>query len=77
MFNGFLDGEAATVDGGADRSPYTDADYFAHVDGKPRYDGVRDFLVSRGIHLPEGSSDDAPSAVTVRGLGYVLREPSG
>ena len=39
----------------ADTSPYTDADYFAHVDGKPRYDGVRDFLSSRGIALPEGS----------------------
>jgi len=69
MFNAFLSGESASVDGVADRSPYTDADYFAHVDGKPRYDGVRDFLVSRGIHLPEGSSDDPPSAVTVRGLG--------
>ena len=57
------------MDGEADLSPYTDADYFAHVDGKPRYDGVRDFLVSRGIDLPEGSSDDAPSTVTVRGLG--------
>ncbi len=35
--------------------PYTDPDYFDHVDGKPRYDGVRDFLASRGIELPEGS----------------------
>ncbi len=69
MFNAFLSNEAASVDGEADLSPYTDADYFAHVDGKPRYDGVRDFLVSRGIDLPEGSSDDAPSTVTVRGLG--------
>ncbi len=30
-------------------APYTDADYFAHVDVKPRYDGVRDLLASRGI----------------------------
>ncbi|SFC40002.1 haloacid dehalogenase superfamily, subfamily IA, variant 3 with third motif having DD or ED/beta-phosphoglucomutase family hydrolase [Nocardioides terrae] len=52
-----------------EQAPYTDADYFAHVDGKPRYDGVRDFLVSRGISLPEGSSDDPPDALTVRGLG--------
>jgi beta-phosphoglucomutase family hydrolase len=44
-------------------------DYDAHVDGKPRYDGVRDFLTSRGIELPEGSSDDPPAAETVRGLG--------
>ena len=67
MFNGFL----AEYDGPttADTSPYTDADYFAHVDGKPRYDGVRDFLTSRGIVLPEGQSSDPPTAVTVRGLG--------
>jgi beta-phosphoglucomutase family hydrolase len=69
MFNGFLSEEAADVDGETDLSPYTDADYFGHVDGKPRYDGVRDFLRSRGIDLPEGSSDDAPSSITVRGLG--------
>ena len=50
MFNAFL----GSYDGAAaDRAPYTDADYFAHVDGKPRYDGVRDFLTSRGIELPE------------------------
>ena len=67
MFNGFLEGEAAEL--GGDRSPYTDADYFAHVDGKPRYDGVRDFLSSRGIEIPEGTSEDPPSSVTVRGLG--------
>ena len=66
MFNAFL----ASYDGGAtDRSPYTDADYFAHVDGKPRYDGVRDFLLSRGIELPEGSPQDPPTALTVCGLG--------
>ncbi|MGI9023971.1 MAG: beta-phosphoglucomutase family hydrolase [Acidimicrobiales bacterium] len=45
------------------------ADYGSYVDGKPRYDGVRSFLESRGIHLPEGDSDDPPSAETVRGLG--------
>lgn len=49
--------------------PYTDADYFAHVDGKPRYDGVRDFLASRGIELPEGSPSDRSDAGTVAGLG--------
>lgn len=66
MFNDFLRGSA---DGGGDRSPYTDADYFAHVDGKPRYDGVRDFLASRGIGIPEGDDADEPDRVTVRGLG--------
>ncbi|MGO3885793.1 MAG: HAD family hydrolase, partial [Mycetocola sp.] len=50
-------------------APYTDADYFAHVDGRPRYDGVRALLASRGITLPEGTPDDAPTANTVCGLG--------
>ncbi|HYK18865.1 MAG TPA: hypothetical protein VEV37_12630, partial [Bryobacteraceae bacterium] len=44
-------------------------DYRLYVDGKPRYDGVRDFLTSRGIQLPEGSPDDPPQAETVDGLG--------
>jgi beta-phosphoglucomutase family hydrolase len=44
-------------------------DYRLYVDGKPRYDGVRDFLTSRGIRLPEGSPDDPPQAETVDGLG--------
>jgi HAD superfamily hydrolase (TIGR01509 family) len=39
------------------------------VDGKPRYDGVRSFLASRGIELPEGKPDDPPSAETIHGLG--------
>jgi beta-phosphoglucomutase family hydrolase len=45
------------------------ADYGEYVDGKPRYDGVRSFLASRGIELPEGEEDDPPSAETIRGLG--------
>jgi len=45
------------------------ADYSAYVDGKPRYDGVRSFLASRGIELPEGDPSDPPSDETVRGLG--------
>jgi beta-phosphoglucomutase family hydrolase len=49
--------------------PYTDADYFAYIDGKPRYDGVRSFLAARGITLPEGTPDDAPELETVCGLG--------
>jgi beta-phosphoglucomutase family hydrolase len=44
-------------------------DYRRYVDGKPRFDGVRDFLKSRGIELPEGSPDDPPQAQTVGGLG--------
>ena len=69
MFNEFLtEYAAAGAAASADTSPYTDADYFAHVDGKPRYDGVRDFLSARGITLPEGGQD-AESGPTVRGLG--------
>jgi beta-phosphoglucomutase family hydrolase/RpiB/LacA/LacB family sugar-phosphate isomerase len=44
-------------------------DYKIHVDGKPRYLGVRDFLKSRGICLPEGTPEDPPTAETVCGLG--------
>lgn len=49
--------------------PYTDADYFTHVDGRPRYDGVRSTLLSRGVRLPEGEPSDPPGAQTVCGLG--------
>jgi beta-phosphoglucomutase family hydrolase len=45
------------------------SDYRLYVDGKPRFDGVRDFLASRGIRLPEGSPNDGPHAETVGGLG--------
>jgi beta-phosphoglucomutase family hydrolase len=45
------------------------ADYRLYVDGKPRFDGVRDFLTSRGVQLPEGSPGDPPQAETVGGLG--------
>ena len=44
-------------------------DYISYVDGRPRADGVRTFLRSRGIELPEGQPDDPPDAETVRGLG--------
>ena len=45
------------------------SDYDNYVDGKPRYDGVRSFLASRGIELPEGRDDDEPGASTIHGLG--------
>ena len=44
-------------------------DYDTYVDGKPRYDGVRSFLGSRGIELPQGTPEDPPGAETVDGLG--------
>jgi beta-phosphoglucomutase family hydrolase len=45
------------------------SDYPRYVDGKRREDGVRSFLASRGIKLPDGDADDPPTAETVRGLG--------
>ncbi|MFI8192590.1 HAD family hydrolase [Streptomyces sp. NPDC085946] len=44
-------------------------DYDEYVDGRPRADGVRTFLASRGIELPEGGPGDPPDALTVHGLG--------
>jgi beta-phosphoglucomutase family hydrolase len=44
------------------------ADYDAYVDGKPRLDGTRSFLQSRGIQLPEGTPDDPPGTQTIYGL---------
>ena len=52
-----------------DQSPFTDDDYVRYVDGKPRRDGVRDFLAGRGITLPEGTRDDPPEAGTIAGVG--------
>ncbi len=46
-----------------------DEDYPEYIDGKPRYDGVRSFLESRGIDLPEGSQGDSPEKRTICGLG--------
>ena len=48
---------------------FTLDDYHTYVDGKPRYDGVRSFLASRGVTLPEGSPDDPPGDDTVCALG--------
>jgi beta-phosphoglucomutase family hydrolase len=58
---------------------FSQLDYNRFVDGKPRADGVRDFLSSRGILLPEGSPGDDPQAATVQGIAtrkneLVLRE---
>ncbi|WP_154792596.1 HAD family hydrolase [Occultella kanbiaonis] len=51
------------------QSEFTEAEYAAHVDGRRRYDGVRAFLASRGIHPPEGTPADGPEAETVCGIG--------
>jgi beta-phosphoglucomutase family hydrolase len=55
---------------GADAEPFDVArDYGLYVDGKPREDGVRDFLASRGIELPEGTPEDGPEVDSVHGVG--------
>jgi alpha,alpha-trehalase len=68
MFDAFLDQRHRRT--GKSYPPFSiGKDYTRYVDGKPRYDGVRDFLGSRDIELPEGTSDDPPDRETVRGLG--------
>lgn len=49
--------------------PYSDEDYFEHIDGRPRYDAVRTVLASRGVEIAEGTPGDEPGAPTVCGLG--------
>jgi beta-phosphoglucomutase family hydrolase len=49
-------------------------DYDEYVDGKPRLDGVRDFLASRAIELPEGTPDDPSGAETIEGLAKAKNE---
>jgi beta-phosphoglucomutase family hydrolase len=67
MFDEYLQGRAAR--GGEPFRPFDQrADYEEFVDGKPRLDGTRSFLESRGIHLPEGQPDDAPGIETIHGL---------
>jgi beta-phosphoglucomutase family hydrolase len=68
MFDAFLRDRAAQTE-----EPFVPfdrvADYGGYIDGKLRYDGVRSFLTSRGIELPEGAATDPPDANTVHGLG--------
>jgi beta-phosphoglucomutase family hydrolase len=67
MFDDFLRGYAAST--GTPFVPFdSHAEYDEYVDGKPRLDGTRSFLESRGIHLPEGTPDDPPGAPTIYGL---------
>jgi beta-phosphoglucomutase family hydrolase len=68
MFDGFLRERAERV--GEPFVPFDPgADYQRFVDGKRREDGVRSFLASRRITLPEGDPDDGPGAETISGLG--------
>lgn len=61
MFSDFLAARGAAA--------YTSADYFDHVDGRPRYEGVATLLAAKGIELPQGAPSDPPDAETVSGLG--------
>jgi len=72
-FDAFLR-ERAAATGEPFRAFDPDADYHTYVDGKPRDDGVRDFLASRGIRLDEGAPDDPPDVPTVHGLGNCKNE---
>lgn len=68
MFDAYLRDRATTT--GETFRPFDIAtDYAAYVDGRLRQDGVRSFLASRGISLPEGSAGDAGTLETVHGLG--------
>jgi beta-phosphoglucomutase family hydrolase len=67
MFDTFL--RDRSEHGGPPFVPFDEVgDYECYVDGRPRLDGTRTFLASRGIELPEGSPSDAPGAPTVYGL---------
>jgi beta-phosphoglucomutase family hydrolase len=67
MFDAYLRQRADRT--GTPFVPFEEADYDAYVDGRPRADGVRAFLASRGIQLPEGHPDDPSGAETIAGLG--------
>lgn len=68
MFDAYLKRRAAMAN--ESFSPFDiENDYKEFVDGKLRYDGVRSFLASRGIELPEGSPEDDPETETICGLG--------
>jgi beta-phosphoglucomutase family hydrolase len=73
MFDAFLQRRADA--GGKSFGPFDPvADYDDYVDGRPRADGVRSFLASRDIELPEGSATDAAGAETIVGLGNLKNE---
>jgi alpha,alpha-trehalase len=68
MFDAYLEKRAERTGQGYE-SFSLGMDYARYVDGKPRYDGVRDFLKSRGIELSEGTPTDGPEQETTCGLG--------
>lgn len=71
-FDAFLEHHAQQT--GEPARAFTRWDYLAYVDGKPRADGVRDFLAARGITLPVGHVGDSPGFDTVHGLGNLKNQ---
>ncbi len=68
LFDAYLTGYTART--GTAVKPFDlDHDYRTYVDGKPRYEGVKSFLESRGLDLPWGAEDDGPDQETIYGLG--------
>lgn len=73
MFDDFLRRRAERA--GEAFTPFDmQSDYLNYVDGKKREDGVRSFLASRNIELPDGDPDDPPTSETVHGLGNAKNE---
>jgi beta-phosphoglucomutase-like phosphatase (HAD superfamily) len=68
LFDDYLQEVAART-----RSPFKpfdlEEDYRVYVDGKPRHEGVRDFLASRKMSLPPGTPSDGSDRETLYGLG--------
>jgi beta-phosphoglucomutase family hydrolase len=67
MFDSFL----VTIPG---EGPFSPSDYLHYVDGRPRFDGVRTFVRSRDIDLPEGTHDDEPGFGSIGALGNMKNE---
>ncbi|ASR37422.1 hypothetical protein BAY61_23180 [Prauserella marina] len=66
-FDAFLRERAQRT--GSTFEPFREQDYVAYVDGRPRLDGVRGFLASRDIDVPEGAPGDSLADGTVHGIG--------
>lgn len=71
-FDRFLEQRAG--ERGVPFEPFTRNDFRRHLDGKPRYEGARDFLRARGVDLPFGDPGDAPGSESVCALGNSKNE---
>lgn len=72
LFDAYLRERARQI--GEPFRPFTDTDYRTWVDGRPRADGVRTFLASRGITIPEGTPEDPPGHESIAGLGSLKNQ---